>query len=271
MSDRALAINLIGAAARAHLQPIGMRRQGRSRLWFSDEGWWLINVEFQPSHGNNVGTYLNVGAMWLWRERDFRSFDYGHRLHWRRDGTFADRPPIGEPGWRQFLGYVNADQFAFDVALVAEIAGARVDQLRAAFPDPCAAAHFLASQPAQPGEDQTWRTYDAGAAAALCGKAATARRMFSRVAAGALDPDWGPRKDAAGDSPGPTRARSAYAPTADKRNDQRSSQATRPAAGSVPHHRPSAAREILRQLMSAAVGCTAIGTAKTPDNGRLPP
>src|SRR5512138_2265493 len=118
------------------------------------------------------------------------AFDYGDRLYWRRDGTFADRPPTGEPGWQDFLHYQRADEFASDIKLVAEVAKARVEQLRAMFPDPCATARLLATRPTSPGQDQSWRTYDAGAAAALCGDAVTAGEMLSRITAGAHDPDW---------------------------------------------------------------------------------
>ena len=40
---------LIAAAAKAARAPLGCKRKGQSRLWFSDERYWLITVEFQPS------------------------------------------------------------------------------------------------------------------------------------------------------------------------------------------------------------------------------
>ena len=56
---------LIAAAAKAALAPLGCKRKGQSRLWFSDERYWLITVEFQPS-GWSRGSYLNVRPQWLW-------------------------------------------------------------------------------------------------------------------------------------------------------------------------------------------------------------
>jgi hypothetical protein len=57
--------DLIAGAAKVHLSPIGMKRKGKSRLWLKDNGWWIAFVEFQPSAWSK-GTYLNVGANWLW-------------------------------------------------------------------------------------------------------------------------------------------------------------------------------------------------------------
>ncbi len=69
---------LLTAAARCILRPLRLQQRGRSRLWLGDHGWWVV-VEFQPS-GSSKGSYLNVGAMWLWFEKDYFSFDYGSRV-----------------------------------------------------------------------------------------------------------------------------------------------------------------------------------------------
>ena len=37
---------LIAAAAKAALLPLGCRRKGQSRCWFSDERFWYIFIEF---------------------------------------------------------------------------------------------------------------------------------------------------------------------------------------------------------------------------------
>ena len=56
---------LIAAAAKAALLPLGCRRKGQSRCWYSDERFWCIFIEFQPS-GWSKGSYLNAAATWLW-------------------------------------------------------------------------------------------------------------------------------------------------------------------------------------------------------------
>ena len=54
-------------------------QKGRSRTWLDDQGWWVGVVEFQPSAWDR-GSYLNVGACWLWEEKDYLSFDVGGRV-----------------------------------------------------------------------------------------------------------------------------------------------------------------------------------------------
>jgi len=188
MSGRATTTRLIATAAREHLKPLGLKRKGRSRLWYDDRGWSLIVVEFQASHRD--GTYLNVGAMWLWRDQDYYSFDEGHRLYWRDDGRFTEEPGLGETGWTDFADFLREHQFAEDVAMVAGIAAQRVEQLREQFPDPCAAARYLAGRPPGRRETPWWHAYQTGAAAVLCGDADAARRSFGRVTVTGDDPDY---------------------------------------------------------------------------------
>lgn len=58
---------------------MGLFQIGRSRSWVDDHGWWIINVEFQPS-GFSKGSYLNVGVQWLWLRSAGRCFMVGHRV-----------------------------------------------------------------------------------------------------------------------------------------------------------------------------------------------
>jgi hypothetical protein len=69
---------LIATVAKEALSPLGLKRDGKSRIWYDDHGWWCIIVEFQPSSWSR-GTYLNVGVSWLLFEKDHWTFDVGHR------------------------------------------------------------------------------------------------------------------------------------------------------------------------------------------------
>jgi hypothetical protein len=81
---------LMRDAGRSHLTPVGVQPMSRSaRRWTADRGWWLINVEFQPS-GYSVGSYLNVGLQHLWIPRDHRVFEYSSRQPIEGYGQFAD-------------------------------------------------------------------------------------------------------------------------------------------------------------------------------------
>jgi hypothetical protein len=91
---RRLAARALGDAGRRFLGDLGMcRRKSSPRLWWLDRGWWLINVEFQPSSWS-VGSYLNVGLQHLWAVCDHRTFEYSSRV------------PIGG---RQFVDLVGAE------------------------------------------------------------------------------------------------------------------------------------------------------------------
>ncbi len=70
---------LIKLEANSVLKPNGLFQKGSSRTWIDDNGWFLIIVEFQPSNWGK-GSYLNVSVHYLWDDRDYLSFDYGHRL-----------------------------------------------------------------------------------------------------------------------------------------------------------------------------------------------
>lgn len=70
---------LICEVAKEYLAPLGFVQKGKSRLWFHDQGWYLILVEFQPSSWNK-GSYVNVGINLLWTERDNFAFNEGKRI-----------------------------------------------------------------------------------------------------------------------------------------------------------------------------------------------
>jgi len=56
---------IINTSARHAFGPLGIIQKGASRTWLDDHGWWLTVIGFQPSAWSK-GTYLNIGAMWLW-------------------------------------------------------------------------------------------------------------------------------------------------------------------------------------------------------------
>jgi hypothetical protein len=178
----------ITMAAREHLVAMGLHQRGRSRLWYDDCGWYLINVEFQPFR--NPGTGLNVGAMWLWNDRDHWAFDDGGRVYWRADGSSSYTWPPGEPGWTYFVDFHESERFARDVQLVARIAAEQVVRLRELFASPSAASAHLTSRPTRVGESRWWHWFNSGAAAGLAGDASTARRCFEAIAVDSSEPGW---------------------------------------------------------------------------------
>ncbi len=157
---------LLTAAARRILRPLGVQQRGRSRLWLDDHEWWVVVVEFQPSSWSK-GSHLNVGAMWLWSEKDYFSFDYGSRVE-------------------NFAPYKDEAQFAPIAENLAQRAAEEVARLRSRFISVQSAAEQLASKSPM----GFWDNFHAGVACGLAGDTTQARRFFGEVAGTDDQRDW---------------------------------------------------------------------------------
>lgn len=157
---------LLTAAARRIFRPLGLQQRGRSRTWLDDHGWWVIVVEFQPS-GWSKGSYLNVGAMWLWFEKDYFSFDYGSRVE-------------------NFAPYEDEAQFTPLAESLARRAAEEVARLRLLFTSVQTAARQLAAKSPM----GFWDSFHAGLASGLAGESAQAHRFLGEVAGTDDQRDW---------------------------------------------------------------------------------
>ncbi len=117
MAAPAIHSKLLTQAARQTLRPLGLVQYGRSRTWIDDHGWWLINVEFQPSSFAK-GSYLNVGVQWLWHQGVGLAFHFGHRV-----------PDAG------FVRFENPEQCAAEAQQLATRAAHAVTDYRVLFAD----------------------------------------------------------------------------------------------------------------------------------------
>lgn len=161
---------ILKAVAHQALDPIGLTQLGRSRTWLDDRGWWVGVVEFQPSSFGR-GSYLNVGAHWLWAEaKDWISFDAGERR-------------VDDAG---FATYNDDQSFESWTRQSAGLAAERIRALRKQFPDVTAVAKQLTRRKGPPG----WPTVDAGIALGLTGKAARAIQLLRSLSSKEDDPDW---------------------------------------------------------------------------------
>ncbi len=145
---------LIASAAKGALLPLGCQRVGKSRTWISDQRFWLIVIEFQPSSWEK-GTYLNVGAMWLWRARKGHVFHVGYRI--------AD-----------FVPFYNPEQFAPAVARLAAQAAQEVLSRREQFKTLHDVYRYLVDHTSEKTRD----IFHAAIAAGLVGDIDIARRLF---------------------------------------------------------------------------------------------
>jgi hypothetical protein len=152
---------LIAAAAKAALGPLGCKRKGQSRFWYSDQRFWIISIEFQPS-GWSKGSYLNVAPNWLWSP----GAEFG----------FSDDARIEDAG---FISFKSVEQFTPLIAAMAERAAREILKLRRKFKSIDHIYEHLLTRAGRNG----WPTYHAAVAAALTGDIARARWFFDRLAA----------------------------------------------------------------------------------------
>ncbi len=151
---------LIAAAAKAALLPLGCRRRGQSRVWSSDERFWYIFIEFQPSAWSR-GTYLNIGPIWFFLEP------------WGGEAA----PRLGS-----FIKFESVEKFSPLIEEAAQLVAAEVVALRAKFHTVADIHRFFAGNLSWSGN-----VYRAAITAGLIGDFALARQLFARVKA--LDPN----------------------------------------------------------------------------------
>lgn len=157
----------ITAEARQVLKPLGLVRQGNSRVWIDDHGWWTIQVEFQPSAWSK-GSYLNVGINWLFYEGCAGTFHIGSRV---------DAPFIEASGNDSF----REDAHALALRAKEEVAG-----LRSRFANLEAAISYYRDGGRQSG----WDDHHYGVLLGLSGDIANAQAAFESVSTHRLQFGW---------------------------------------------------------------------------------
>ena len=162
---------IIATAAKSVLGPMGCEQKGRSRLWLDDHGWWVGIVEFQPS-ARSKGSYLNVGASWLWTQHDYWSFD---------DGATPSGSRV-----EAFHKYQSPEKFGSIAASLAETAKAELTRLRERHRSIEATAGYLCGRAAS----NVWDHFHAAVAAALVGDTRMSRTRFRAVASERLEFPW---------------------------------------------------------------------------------
>ena len=164
MDVKQRAVHLMRDAGRRYLVPAGATPKGRSgRYWIADRGWWLVNIEFQPS-SYAVGAYLNVGLQHLWDVKDYMVFEY------------SSRQAIG--GFGQYVELDHDDESTIAaVDALCRSAEAALRQWLDEFEDDDAHYEWLTGHTKDP-----WNAFNAAFAYARLGKWADASRVFRDVA-----------------------------------------------------------------------------------------
>ena len=163
---------IIAHVAKETLARLGIFQKGRSRTWIDDHGWWIVVIEFQPT-GTSKGSYLNVGAMWLWHEKDYFSFDFGN------DGDFRIA---------RFVEYIDEKQFTPEVIRLTSLAKAETLRLRSKFVSVHDAALYLPARATR--DDSPWTKLDAAIALGYVGKKFRARWLFKSIERKKLVHEW---------------------------------------------------------------------------------
>jgi hypothetical protein len=153
----------IAAAAKAALAPLGLVRKGQSRVWRSDQRYWVIGVEFRPS-GWSKGSYLNVSAGWLWHRKEFIS----------QDARF----PVDDVGDAGFLTFESIEQFRPRIKHMAERAAEEVLAIRERFRTFSGIHAYLM---AHSEREDIWPIFHAAVASGLVGDIERSRLLFERV------------------------------------------------------------------------------------------
>jgi hypothetical protein len=158
---------VIDAAAKKLLKPMGLQRQGKSRVWLDDHGWWMTQVEFQPSSWSK-GSYLNVGVCWLLYEGSHHGFNVGYRV---------DVP---------FIEANQETDFESEMNTMAQRAKEEVLKYREDFSTLAKAAdYYLRTDPLT-----TWDRYYGGVILGLCNEIEYARKFLGAVAGHTTKWDW---------------------------------------------------------------------------------
>lgn len=160
--------SVINRVARERLAPIGVVRQGRSRVWLDDHGWWVGMIEFQPLSGRR-GTTLNAAVHWLWSCSGHLSFD---------------EPLDGRVRRGPFVEYSTTAPFESAVATFVDDAAALVGAFRAGLASlPAAVESVGASYRGHmvPGRTPCWRTFHTAVLAGLSGDLERAHALFGEV------------------------------------------------------------------------------------------
>ena len=154
---------IIASASKAELATLGFKRQGQSRLWLKDHGFWLNVVQFTPSRWS-VSVDLNNSAHWLWGGNGFMSLNY----------SSGARSPHVE--------FKDEEQFRRDCRELARLAAAEAMKIDENFPSFEAIAQYVIGE-AEGSERgrSSWFGYYAGVAAGIVGNLDKAEQFLRGI------------------------------------------------------------------------------------------
>lgn len=145
--------------ATAFFKNHGIQRKGQSRIFHDDNYWFTTIIEFQP-HSFEKGTFLNVGVNFHWYEKDYFSFDIGHRQS-------------------PFIKFDNEDQFNKEIEMLCKYALDQIVEYRKSF-ETLNTAHIMICK-TEFASESLWGNYHKGVISGLIGDFKSIKNYFEML------------------------------------------------------------------------------------------
>ena len=150
---------IITKTATAFFKKYGVTRKGKSRTFYDDNCWFTTIIEFQP-HPWQKGTFLNVGVNSHWYEKDYFSFDIGHREI-------------------EFTEFTNSEQFQSKIEDICETAIKKVFEYRDDFKTLKDSREKIINW--EFTSDNLWGNYNKGTVLGLLGEFSLMKSHFEKL------------------------------------------------------------------------------------------
>lgn len=155
---------IIKTTAKKILEPEKLFQAGNSRCYLDDNGYFMIQVEFQPVTYMK-GSGLNVGVAFLWESTKALNDTLAHSY--------------GGAVGASFVKYQNDDSFQADMEVLAKTALEKVEEYRK-FSDMDYAKKCLQAKIADTPQGQFWEWYDLAMLCFLNGDYEEGKAAFAR-------------------------------------------------------------------------------------------
>jgi hypothetical protein len=159
---------IITKAATTILKNHGIKRSGQSRTYHDDNCWFTTLIEFQP-HQWDRGTFLNVGVNFHWYNKEYFSFDIGHR----------EAP---------FIQFVEGEQFYNEIEKLCDLALEKVLEYRNSLKTIDAAFKTITKY--EFTSDSLWGNYHKGTISGLIGDTKSMKSHYEKLLKVDHNYDW---------------------------------------------------------------------------------
>lgn len=158
---------LLTKIAKSKFKSHDIKQKGQSRLFYFDNYWFTILIEFQP-FSHDKGTFLNVAADFNFYPRDYFAYRLGGRE-------------------TEFIPFENEEQFSKAIDELCDIAIKKVEQIKSQLADYSSAEKILINDPKL---EDGWNKLDIAFVSALNGNLETATNSLNKILADNCTYEW---------------------------------------------------------------------------------